>query len=168
MSGKEKVKISYKKEEEWNKRIHECFEELYKSTQGRLLTTMEVVLPNGSQLEALKSRLKDIQSRVWDDLAKEEREVRYCYFEIVDNVPEELSESFYKERIEEFGMQLTRRINDYINHFQRVVINLTILAIDSAGRQEALKEEVVRIITETINSMIRWTYVGIEGVFKIK
>lgn len=171
MSEKGKVKISYGKEKEWNKRVHECFEELYKSTQGRLLTIMEVALPDGSQLEALKSRLKDIQGRVWDDLTQEERQVRGCYFEKIsdsDSTSEEGKESFYEKRVEEFGIQLTTVINDYLNHFQRVVINLTILVVENAGKQEALKEEVKRIITETVNSMIRWMYIGIEGVFEIE
>ena len=68
MSGKEKVVISNEKNEEWEKSIAECFNELFKSTQGKLLTTIEVALPDGSQLVALKSRIKDVQAIECDEL----------------------------------------------------------------------------------------------------
>ncbi len=166
MSGKEKVVISNKRDEQWNKRISECFEELYKSTQGRLLTTMEVALPNGSQLEALKSRIKDVQGTEWDEIIQAERDVRYCYFEINDSIPN-VAES-YKERVEEFGIQLAHRIDNHLNCFERVIKNLASLAVEDAKKREALKQEIGRILSETNHIISRWIYRGIEGVFEIK
>ena len=169
MSGKEKVRISNKKDEEWNKRIAECFNELFKSTQGKLLTTMEVALPNGSQLEALKSRIKDVQGIEWDEIIQLERDVRYCYFEISDSTPEtKPTFESYKEKVEAFGIQLDSRIENHLHYFERVVKNLSALAIEDAKKLEALKEEIGRIVSGASHNIRRWMYRGIEEVFEIK
>ena len=169
MSGKEKVVISNEKNEEWEKSIAECFNELFKSTQGKLLTTIEVALPDGSQLVALKSRIKDVQAIEWDELIQVERDVRYCYFKVLDCEPEQIAqEPFYKERIEAFGIQVSQRVDNYLGHFERVVKNLASLAVEDAKKREALKEEIGRILSEANNRISKWIYRGIEVVIEIK
>jgi len=170
MSGKERVKISYKKEEEWENRASECFNELFNSVSGKLLTTMEVALPHGTQLEALKSRIKDVQGKEWDEMIQVERDVRNCCFEVDDSTPE-TKPTFekYKERVEEFYALLEQRIRNNLHYFQKVVMNLTRLVIEDTAKQNALEEEISRIVSaEAVNRINRWLSLAVEEVFEIK
>ena len=170
MSDKEKVKISSNKEEEWSKRVAECLNELYKSVGGKLLTTMEVALPNGTQLFALKSRIKDVQGTTWDEIGNIEYDIRRGFFEVSDSSqPIDPTTSIYKNEVEGFLNLLEQRIKNHLNRLERVVINLTMLVVENEEKKGALTQEIVRIISaETKNQLRKWLARAVKEVFDIK
>jgi len=174
MSGKEvkdkRLVISAEKHKKWENRFVECFNEMRNRIRGQLLTTMEVAFPEGNKLEALKSRIKDIQNRMWCKVFDAHNRLFKEHFidteeEVCETKPDY---AFYKKKVETFFRELDGMIYGNTNHFDKLIDNLIVLAEERLPKQGALKEAVKGITNEIYGAIRAWLEGTIHEVFEIK
>ena len=181
MSGKdgvdERLVISAEKHKKWENRFVECFDEMRNQMRGQLLTTMEVAFPEGTKLEALKSRIRDIQRRVWSKVFDAHNRVFKRYFSVIVEgealekpTGEETKPTWeeYKKKVETFFRELDGTIYGNMNHFDKLIDNLIVLAEGYLNKQEALKEATKGITNEIYGAIRAWLEGTIHEVFEIE
>ena len=116
---------------------------------GKLLTTLDAVVENDRQLEGLKSRVKDFQSNLWDEIYRQiEKTINY-HFEFVkkgEGIPD-----IPKKRTDDEIVKTVYSIGDIITGefsiFEKRIVNLMgSVFVDS--RLKCISEEVSRIVNE--------------------
>jgi len=163
---KSRLVISSKKEEEWLRRMRESTKDMFDRLIGQLLTTMEIPLPDGSQLEALRSRIKDVRGEVWDRIDQAEYRIYSDYFSVSDESQDtKPSEKEYAETVKEFSRQMQEMLDANFGRFREVVANLVVLVVEDTQRQQALKIEIERLMKNASFTLNRWLCRGIEEVF---
>jgi len=172
MSSKEndeRLVIGQEKYKAWETRFVECFDEMYKRIKAQLLTTMEIAFPEGTRLEALKSRIKDIQHRIWNKVYGAHYRLFKEHFSVTEEKVCETKPDYalYKKKIEEFNAMLDRTINLNIGHLNKLVDNLIVLAEENTQKQEALKEATRGITDEVYWAIREWLEGTVHEVFEI-
>ena len=157
--------ISPERERLWLKRMTDCSNEMYNRLKGQLLTTLEVALPGGRQLEALKERVKDVQGEVWDSLNQTGHSM-FCHWFSVSDEEQDLSKEEYQARAVQFGQLLGKNIAGKFERFKETIENLVIIAMAEHERQEALKFEVGRIVSLSSMELRGWINHAFEDVLK--
>ncbi len=174
MSGKdgidERLVISQEKHKVWENRFVEWLAEMHTRIRGQLLTTMEVVFPEGTRLEAIKSRIKDVQNRVWRDIAKAHNRIFKEHFSVTEEKVCETKPdyAFYKKKVEEFNRHLDRVINLNIGQLDRLIENLIVLAEDNKQKQVALKKATKEVTNEIYWAIREWLEGTVHEVFEIE
>jgi len=181
MSGKESVEerliISAEKHKKWENRFVECFNEMRNKIRAQLLTTMEVAFPEGNKLEALKSRIRDIQGRTWRKIFDAHNRVFKRHFSVIVEgealekpTGEETKPTWeeYKKKVETFFKELDGTIYGNMNHFDKLIDNLIVLAEERLPKQEVLKETANGITNEIYGWIRAWLEGTIYEVFEIK
>jgi len=181
MSGKDgvdkKLVISAEKHKKWENRFVECFDEMRNRIRGQLLTTMEVAFPEGTKLEALKSRIRDIQKRIWCNIFDAHNRVFKRYFSVIVGgealekpTGEETKPTWeeYKKKVETFFRELDGTIYGNMNHFDKLIDNLIVLAEERLPKQGALREAAKGITNEIYGAIRAWLEGTIHEVFEIE
>ena len=183
MSSKEiekRLVISAEKHKAWENRFVECFDEMHNRIRGQLLTTMEIAFLEGTKLEALKSRIRDIQNRVWNKVFDAHNRIFKEHFAVIvegealeKSAGEEETETKptwdeYKKKVETFFSELDRVINVNIGYFSKLINNLVVLAEKDLQRQEVLKKTAEGISDEVYWAIRAWLEGTIHEVFEIK
>ena len=164
-----KLVISSKKRKEWDKEVGECFTEVYKRLNGRLLTTAEVALPSGSQVEALKARIKDVQGQTWDTLYQARSRIFARCFSVSDEAQDtKPSEKEYRMQVERFWDDMERMVLANFDHLKRIVVNLTVLTLVESERQQAFKIEIERLFDNSYANLWKWLENQLKRIFEIK
>lgn len=164
-SKKTRLLIGSKKEGFWLMRMAECSEEMLCRLRGKLLTTLEVALPSGRRLEALKERMRDIQGELFDGMSQDNYSMFEHWFTVSDEVPNEKpSEEEYNSRVREYWNLLAEGIAKKFDRFSDTITNLVVIAIEEHERQEALKSEVRRIINLASLKLRSWLGRGMNEV----
>lgn len=170
MSGKVKesnLVISSEKEGRWLERANECLTEEYNRLSGKLLTTLEVALPTGRQLEALKARVKDIQGETWDILHDRKYQQFANWFSVLgpdESTDTKPSEEQFKAEVKKFQDDLVQMVIEELDWFKKITVNLVILAIEDREKKEALKSEAERLIGDASYKLRRRLKRGIKDV----
>jgi len=181
MSGKEGVKerlvISAEKHKKWENRFVECFDEMHNRIRGQLLTTMEVAFSEEIKLKALKSRIRDIQNSVWNKIYDAHSRVFKKHFSVIVEgealekpTGEETKPTWeeYKKKVETFFRELDGTIYGNMNHFDKLIDNLIVLAEERLPKQGALKEAAKGITNEIYGAIRAWLEGTIHEVFETK
>ncbi len=170
MSSKEveeRLVISQEKHKKWENRFVGCFDEMHNRIRGQLLTTMEIAFPEGMKLEALKSRIRDIQNRVWNKVYKAHSRIFKKHFSVVDG-DQSVGPIEKKKKIEIFFSELDRTIQANIRDFKKLINNLIVLAEENLPKQEVLKETAEGISDEVYWAIRDWLEGAVQEVFEIK
>lgn len=171
---KVKLIISKEKEKGWLEREAECSRTMYKKLQGQLLTTVEIALPPGNQLEALKSRIKSVQGEMWSIIEQTGYTIFEDYFSISDEPQSEKPEGKeYTAKVKanlvnEFWHELCKLIKGNFDNLSRIVVNLATLAMEDIERQQVLKTEIQRLIDHSAYKLQGWLREGITRSFGVK
>lgn len=173
MSSKEveeRLVISQEKHKAWEIRFVECFDEMHNRIRGQLLTTMEVVFPEGTQLEAIKSRIRDIQNRVWNKIFDAHNRIFKRNFSVIEEKECEPNPDyvFYKKKVGKFFSELDRAINVNIGCLNDTIENLVSLAEKDLRREKSLKEVTKGITDEVYWNIRAWLEGTVNEVFEIK
>jgi len=181
MSGKESVEerlvISAEKHKKWENRFVECFDEMRNRIRGQLLTTMEIAFSEEIKLKALKSRIRDIQKSAWNNIYDAHNRVFKRHFSVIVKgealekpVGEKTKPTWeeYKEKVETFFRELDGTIYENMNHFDKLIENLIVLAEERLPKQGALREATKGITNEIYGWIRAWLEGTIHEVFEIK
>ena len=166
MSKGARLIISSKKEDLWLRRMTECKNEMYDRLSGKILTTLEVALPSGRQLEALKERAKDIQGEFSDSMNQDGYSMFEHWFTVSsDDAPDEKpSEEQYDARVTEYWRGYEEMVKGKFVRFGDTIMNLVVIAIEEQERQEALKSEIKRIVNHASLKLRSWLGRGLNEV----
>jgi len=160
-----KLAISSEKEGRWLEIASKCFNDIHDRLRGKLLTTMEVALPTGNQLEALKARMKDVQGEIWDALHDRKYQQFSNWFYVLhpdESTDTKLSEEQFKVGVAKFQKDLDQMIVEELDWFKKIVVSLIVLAIEDREKKEALKWEIDRLIGNSSYKLRRYLGRGIE------
>lgn len=162
-----KLVISSQKEDQWLERASGCFKDMHDRLRGKLLTTIEVALPTGTRLEALKARVRDIQGETWDILDDRKYRQFANWFAVLgpdESQDTKPSEEQFKAGVKKFQNDLAQMVIEELDWFRKIVVNLVVLAIEDRDKKEALKSEVERLIGDSSYKLRKWLVRGIEDV----
>lgn len=163
----EKLVVNSQKEGQWLEETSKCLDDMHDKLRGKLLTTIEVTLPAGKQLEAFKSRVKDVQGEVWDILQARKYQQFANWFSVLkpdESTDTKLSEEEFGARVAKFQKDLDQVVTEELDWFKKIVVSLIVLAIEDREKKEALKWEVERLIGDASHKLRRWLG-GIKNIF---
>lgn len=169
--GKAKLVVSSEKEGQWLERASNCFNDMHDRLRGQLLTTLEVALPTGSRLEALKARVRATQGEIWDILDSRKYQQFTNWFSVLgpdESTDTKPSEEEYNVEVARFQKDLEQLVIEELDWFKKIVINLVVLATEDQEKKEAQKWEVDRLIDNASYKLRRWLKIGIENVFSVE
>ena len=160
-----KVKLSSKQVET----IRNCFglimKDRFNQLQGRLLTTLDAAIENDRQLESLKSRVRDIQGLMWDDIFREKEQ--YLSWDFVSGVGAVDDDAIVHKGIEEFIGQVEQSILDRFDVFISRLKNLVgMVLVDE--RKECLIREIDKVVSRERNLLMRSFALDLRRRFGIK
>lgn len=159
-----KLVISIKRKDKWLEEKANCLNEIYNQLSGKLLTTLEIALPTGRQLEALKERTKDIQGEFSNVMDQGSYSIFVHQFVASDEIQDKKpSEKDYRAKVEYYWSLLEDHITGKFNGFRSRILNLVTIAVEEHERQEALREEVRKIIDDSSLKLRSWLGKGIHG-----
>lgn len=166
---KDTLVISKEKEEKWLRRESECNRSMYNKLQGQLLTTVEIALSPGNQLEALKSRIRDIQGEMQDMIDQTGYTIFEKHFTISDEPrSEKPGEEEYSVKVNEFWHELCGLIKGNFDSFNKRIVNLTVLAMEGVTRQQVMETEIQKLIYHASYKLQGWLRDGITEAFGVK
>jgi len=160
-----KIKLSSKQVEI----IRNCFglimKDRFNQLQGRLLTTLDATIENDRQLESLKSRVRDVQGLMWDDIFREKEQ--YLSWDFVSGVGTVDDDTTVHKGIEEFIGRIEQSILDRFDAFISRLKNLVGMILTDE-RKECLIEEMTRIVKRERYLLMRNFALDLRERFGIK
>lgn len=171
---KDKLVINKEKEEKWLQRESECNRTMYNKLQGQLLTTVEIALAPGNQLEALKSRIRDVHGEMSDRIEQTGYKIFEKHFTISDEPQPERPEGkectakVKANLVNEFWHELCGLIKGNFDSFNIRIVNLTVLAMEDVTRQQVIEKEIQKLIYHASYKLQGWLREGITEAFGVK
>jgi len=135
--GKKKVSSYYKV----ISALQEHYNQKHKQLLGELLTTLEATVDDERKLEALRSRVKNIQSLAWEEMNQE--------------FWGGLSSYEQKNSPGDFEVYIGRCIQHFLTKYGGVIQTLVVAVFDDRRRADALNREVIRLVYVTRDSIYR-------------
>lgn len=169
--GEAKLVVSSEREGQWLERADKCFNDMHDRLRGWLLTTLEVALPTGNRLEALKARVRATQGETWDILDDRKYQQFANWFSVLnpgESTDTKPSEEEYNAEVARFQKDLEQMVIEELDWFKKIVVNLVVLTMEDRERKEALKSEAERLIGDASYKLRRWLKIGIEDVFSVE
>ena len=142
MSNEVKLIVNRETVVKWQDRQSECSNTIYNRIRNRLFTIVEIILPDDSQLKALKSCIEDICEEMY-------RVIDYTQYTMLENyfsISEKPEEKKYSPKVNEFWYNLCKLHRQCFKTLSRIVVNLATLAVEDIKRQKILEIEVERLI----------------------
>ncbi len=144
MSDEEKKSQVKKKASRFHKVLRELSEhynQKHKQLLGELLTTLEATVDDERKLEALRSRVKNIQNLAWEEMNQEFWGGLISYEQ--------------KNSPGDFEVYISRCIQHFLTKYGGVIQTLVIAVFDDRRRADALNREVIRLVYVTRDSIRR-------------
>lgn len=162
----EKVKLSHKQEKDIRATVGTILRDKYGELQGRLLTTMDSTVESDRQVEGIKSRVKDIQGQLWDEIHRQEESILSSIFFLDATKPTDESASEVGKAVEEFIQKVNLMIMDEFVGFAFRLKNLMGM-IFSNSKLKCVVEEVDRIVCSCRFKLIDWFARALRDKFDI-
>lgn len=120
--------------------LSEHYNQKHKQLLGELLTTLEATVDDERKLEALRSRVKNIQSLAWEEMNQEFWGALPTY--------EEGSSG-------DFEVYLGRCLQHFLTKYGGVIQTLVVAVFDDQRRSRALNKEIIRLVYVTRDNIRR-------------
>lgn len=121
--------------------LGEYYNEKHKHLLGELLTTLEATVDDERKLEALRSRIKNIQSLAWEDLNQE-------LWGALDMFEQ-------KNACADWEIYIGRTVQAHLTRYGGVIQTLVVAVFADRRRASALNREVIRLVYTTRDSIRR-------------
>ena len=144
MSEKEKSSQGKKKVSPYMKvmnALQEHYNQKHKQLLGELLTTLEATVDDERKLEALRSRVRNIQSLAWEEMNQE-------FWGSLDAFEQ-------TDTCGEFEVYMGRCVQHFLTKYGGVIQTLVSAVFDDRRRADALNREVIRLVYVTRDSIRR-------------
>lgn len=141
----EKVKLSHKQDKDIRATWGWFMREEYNVLQGQLLTTMDSTVESDRQVEGMKSRIKDIQGHLWDEIHRQKQSILGSIFFTDATKPIKGNASEIEKAMEKFIKHINSMIMDEFSGFLSRLNNLIGMVFFNS-KLKCVREEVGKIV----------------------